>query len=108
MHNPRDVIDRLKKMMKADHIERLKPWYKGYQGTIEVCENSNGKEYYVNTGTYNVVDDELLEITELPIGKWTRDYKNYLEELASKDEIEDIREYHQENRVHFELHIPKL
>jgi DNA topoisomerase-2 len=44
----------------------------------------------------------------LPIGKWTRDYKTFLEELAAKDEIEEIREYHQENRVHFILKIPKL
>ena len=55
------------------------------------------------TGTYNIPEDEdnILEITELPLGKWTRDYKNFLEEMASKDEIEEIREYHQENRVHF-------
>jgi DNA topoisomerase-2 len=45
MHNPRDIIDRLKKMMKgADHVDRLMPWYKGYQGTIEVTENANGKQ----------------------------------------------------------------
>jgi hypothetical protein len=35
-----------------------------------------------------------LEITELPIGKWTRDYKNYLEELATAEEIDEIREHH--------------
>lgn len=44
----------------------------------------------------------------MPIGKWTRDYKNFLEELATKDEIEEISEYHQENRVHFKLKVPKL
>jgi DNA topoisomerase II len=44
----------------------------------------------------------------LPIGKWTRDYKNFLEELAAKDEIEEIREYHTENRVHFIIKVPKL
>ena len=55
-----------------------------------------------------MLSDTELEITELPVGKWTRDYKNFLEELAQKDEIEDIREYHQENRVHFHLVVPKL
>ena len=49
-----------------------------------------------------------LEITELPIGKWTRDYKSFLEELAVKEEIEEIREYHQENRVHFVIVVPDL
>ena len=41
----------------------------------------NGKGYYVN-GVYEIIDDETLEITELQIGKWTRDYKNFLEELC--------------------------
>lgn len=41
-----------------------------------------------------MISDDELEITELPIGKWTRDYKTFLEELMTKDEIEDIREYH--------------
>jgi hypothetical protein len=28
--------------------------------------------------------------------------------LAGKDEIDEIREYHMENRVHFSLTVPKL
>jgi len=42
------------------------------------------------------------------MGKWTRDYKNYLEELAQKGEVTEIKEYHQQNRVHFVLEIPDL
>jgi DNA topoisomerase-2 len=62
------------------------------------------------SGCYEVKDDTTLEITELPIGKWTRDYKTFLEELASKEEpeVDEIREYHMENRVHFILNVPKL
>lgn len=60
------------------------------------------------SGVYEVKDDTTLEITELPVGKWTRDYKNFLEELAQKEEIDEIREYHMENRVHFVLTVPKL
>ena len=60
------------------------------------------------TGVYNILEEDELEITELPIGKWTRDYKTFLEELALKDEIDEIREYHQENRVHFILKVPNL
>lgn len=46
------------------------------------------------TGNYNILDDNELEITELPVGKWTRDYKEMLEEMSQKDEIDEIREYH--------------
>ena len=41
-----------------------------------------------------MLSETELEITELPIGRWTRDYKNFLEELAQKDEVDEIREYH--------------
>jgi len=87
------------------------PWYKGFTGTIEYTSpetrNVTVKGVYRILGEDEETSDEL-EITELPIGKWTRDYKNFLEELAAKDEIEEIREYHQENRVHFVLKVPKL
>lgn len=81
----------------------MHPWYKGYKGSIV---QADGK--HIVTGVFEVTEDDTLEITELPIGKWTRDYKNFLEELSQKDEIEDIREYHEENRVHFVLKVPKL
>lgn len=83
----------------------IKPNYKGYTGNIEF---ENGK--FLVTGKYEIldIDEGQLEITELPIGKWTRDYKTFLEALAMKDEIEDIREYHKENRVHFVVTVPKL
>ena len=81
----------------------MHPWYKGYSGEIVEVD---GK--HLVTGSYQILEDDQLEITELPIGKWTRDYKNFLEELLVKEVIEDIREYHQENRVHFILTVPKL
>ena len=102
-HNPRDVVENIRRLMQNEPYQTMHPWYKGYSGSIV---EEQGKHFV--TGIYNVLDDDELEITELPIGKWTRDYKNFLEELAQKDEIEEIREYHQENRVHFVLKVPKL
>lgn len=81
------------------------PWYKGFQGSIEHLPNNKG---FAITGIFKKVSDTELEITELPIGKWTRDYKTMLEEMAVKEEISDIREYHQENRVHFVIEVPNL
>jgi DNA topoisomerase II len=39
---------------------------------------------------------------------WTRNYKNYLEELAQNEKISDIKEFHKDNTVHFELTVPGL
>lgn len=61
-------------------------------------------------GSYELLGDDTIAITEIPIKKWTRDYKNFLEELMNpkdkdgKDlpaEVKDIREYHKGNRVYF-------
>lgn len=52
------------------------PWYKGYQGAIEKVNDKNCSV----SGTYEILDDESLKITELPIGKWTKDYKAFIEE----------------------------
>lgn len=80
-------------MMDGYEPRQMTPWYKGYQGTIERLPNNKG---FVVQGIFNRVSDCELEITELPIGKWTRDYKAQLEEMATKNEnfITNISEYH--------------
>jgi len=62
-----------------------------------------GKQYTIR-GNYEINEDGDLVITELPIGMWTRKFKNLLEELADAKNgeiVEDIKEFHTENRVHF-------
>lgn len=102
-YNPRDIVENLRRLMKNESYEPMLPWYKGFIGDIE--PKSNG---FIVRGKWEVISEDELQITELPIGKWTRDYKNFLEEMAQKEEIEEIKEYHQENRVHFVLKVPKL
>lgn len=63
--------------MKDQELIEMNPWYKGYTGTIVQSENR-----HIVTGVYDIPEENILEITELPIGKWTRDYKTFLEEMA--------------------------
>ena len=46
-----------------------------------------------------------MHIKELQIGKWTKDYKEYLDSIMNEGDtkIVGLREYHTKNRVHFEL-----
>jgi DNA topoisomerase-2 len=76
-HNPRDLVANIKRLMEGQRYETMQPWYKGYSGTIEAADGR-----YLATGRYAILDEDELEITELPIGRWTRDYKNMLEEMA--------------------------
>ncbi|EGR31961.1 topoisomerase ii beta 180kda, putative [Ichthyophthirius multifiliis] len=103
-YNPREIVQSIQKRMEGENWEQLIPWYKGYQGEIE----NNDKGQYNVKGRASIIGENLVEITELPIKKWTRDFKNFLEEKmeSSKDkeqEIEDIKEYHTGNNVRFEV-----
>lgn len=85
----------------------MHPWFKGFQGTIE----PQGARNYLVRGNYFINENGELVITELPVGKWTRDYKTFLEELADPKNgeiVEDIRELHTENRVHFIIKVKDL
>ena len=85
----------------------MEPWYKGWTGTLE--REDDGSKKWTQSVPFELLDDDdegtVLEITDLPIGKWTRDYKNFVEsDLVTKAElVDDVREYHAENRVHFKL-----
>merc|ERR1711871_1164747 len=46
-------------------------------GTI----NKINKYQYISKGKYNIVNYKTVEVTELPIGTWTEDYKDFLETL---------------------------
>jgi DNA topoisomerase-2 len=43
------------------------------------------KGSYISKGVYKWIDDNTLEITELPIGCWTENYKEFLEDLITKN-----------------------
>ena len=69
-------------------------------------DRSNGG--YEITGVFERLEEDWVSITELPLKKWTNDYKKFLEEFIQQEDsfVTDIKEYHTENRVHFKVKIP--
>uniref|UniRef100_A0A6C0DMB8 DNA topoisomerase (ATP-hydrolyzing) n=1 Tax=viral metagenome TaxID=1070528 RepID=A0A6C0DMB8_9ZZZZ len=59
-------------------IDELIPYYLGFKGSIY----KNDKGNYISKGNYKWIDDNTIEINELPVGVWTENYKEYLEELV--------------------------
>ena len=58
------------------------------------------------------MDEATLEVTELPVRKWTQDYKEFLEglikpegEKAGPPVLADYREHHSDADVHFSLQL---
>lgn len=77
-YNPREIVANIRKMLDDEEPKRMLPWYKNFLGTID----DGGDQRYVISGEIAVIGNDLLEITELPVGTWTQNYKeNVLEPL---------------------------
>ena len=87
-HNPLDIVaalrSRLAKTITAFEDVKLKPWYSGYTGAISSAADGKG---WISRGKYTFADDEAchVKIIELPVGTWTQDYKEFLEEFITDD-----------------------
>jgi len=104
-YNPDDIIANLKRLIDSDGKADLKPmfpWYKGFTGTIELEEDNR----YITTGIWKRVVN-TVEITELPIGKWTQNYKEFLETLVESGEILDYRNGSDDKIVFFKIMFQK-
>ena len=55
----------------------LVPYYQGFKGTITPISESK----YLIKGVYQILSDKQVRVTELPVGFWTQDYKQHLEDL---------------------------
>ena len=102
--NPHEIVKSLKSKLKGNDFLKLEPWYKGYQG--EIKENPHNKGSYFVTGKYHwdENDPKKVIITEIPIKKWTEDYKNFLNELMgieisskNNDESKSMKEERNRN-----------
>jgi DNA gyrase/topoisomerase IV subunit B len=52
-------------------------------------------------------DGLTFRVLELPVGRWTEDYKAMLQELMAAGEVRTFREYHTESRVDFLVTLTK-
>lgn len=106
-YNPKDIISNVRRLLNGEALVPMHPWYKGFRGTIEKTATKEVGNTYTVTGTIEEVDETTLRITELPIRKWTQDYKEFLESVSAENEkskdpfIEGFSNYSDGNIVHF-------
>jgi DNA topoisomerase-2 len=87
-HNPLDIIHSIKNLINDKELDIVLPWYRDFKGKILVPD-WNGKDYneinkMYSKGSYTIKNNDLI-ISELPIGIWTDNYKEFLEKLLEKD-----------------------
>jgi DNA topoisomerase-2 len=85
-YNPLEIIDYLKNklMYIEDNIDFI-PYYEGFKG--EITKISDGK--FLVKGCYEKIADDKVRVTELPVGYWTEDFKELLENLIEPGQDKD-------------------
>jgi DNA topoisomerase II len=112
-HNPLQIIAYIRAMLAATPAtERpvIEPYFKGFKGTVKNIATSGApapaanaassatsgapaanaaSAKYLIKGTYEIIADRKVRITELPVGTWTDDYKEFLEKLMDAPAVSD-------------------
>ncbi|BFZ54993.1 DNA topoisomerase 2 [Savitreella phatthalungensis] len=105
--DPREIVDNLRRMMRGEEPVKMHPWYRGFTGPI-TADPDNPNNYRA-LGTIEEIDDNTLQISELPIGFWTQNMKEFLEKGIAGDGdknpawIKDYADNSTESNVHFTI-----
>jgi DNA topoisomerase-2 len=113
-YNPRDIIDYLKHKLQSQQTESITffPYYEGFTGEISQI---NEKKYLFK-GSYQEIDENSIRVKELPVGFWTYDFKELLNELQTdKDKegnkitpiVKDVYENYTDTTVDFVITFSK-
>jgi DNA topoisomerase-2 len=108
-YEPRAIIKNIRRLINGEDQETMHPFYDGYIGDI-IPEDGKRQGSYRVVGKVERKDDTTLYVTELPIKKWTQDYKVFLETMMNGDpakkieaDIKDFKENHTDATVAFTI-----
>ena len=116
-YNPVDIIKNIRNIMIDAEFEPMNPWWQGFEGIVSKIDEFNYEIY----GTWSINDNKLL-ITELPVGEWSSNYKEFLEKILDdvplRGKVDDkkvkkgpkkenpfisYKDNNTDSKVHFEL-----
>ena len=78
-YNPIQIINYLEAKLNnvCNKGLLIEPYYQGFKGKIYPCDATYKK--YIIKGCYESIGPDKIRISELPVGTWTQDYKEFLE-----------------------------
>jgi DNA topoisomerase-2 len=80
--NPDDICMNIRRVIAGENIIPMKPWFDKFTG--RVFSNEDG--LWITEGVWKS-SGKNISITELSPGRWTQDYKEYLDTLIEKKKI---------------------
>jgi DNA topoisomerase-2 len=77
-YNPLQIIEYIKnKLLSIEDDVEFIPYYEGFKGLITKI----GDDKFLIKGLYEKISVDKIKVTELPVGYWTEDFKELIEEL---------------------------
>ena len=71
--------------MNGEELVTMHPWWRDFKGEVKMT----AKNKYDVTGIVNKIDDSTVEITELPIHRWTQNFKADLESMMTNEKASE-------------------
>lgn len=113
--SPFDIIANIKRYINDEMLIPMTPWFKGFKGSIipndragfDVVGKYDVVEYDVFDSKNGSVPVDIIRITELPVKKWTQDYKEFLESsvMSEDSQIIGFNDKSSHEHVDFEVHV---
>src|SRR6056300_729347 len=96
--NPKDIKENIGRALEGESPIDMKPWFRGFKG--KVFKDDAG--LWITEGVWRDTGSRL-KVTELPPGRWTQDYKEYLDTLVDKKMITSFTNNSTTEDVDFEI-----
>merc|ERR1719223_268909 len=105
--SPYEIISNLKRLINNQSIITMHPFYKNFTGTI-ISEDQTNSSYQI-FGECAELNDNVVEISELPVKMWTQNFKEKIEFLMHGDakkkvlgnKIQDYSDHSTDTTVRF-------
>ncbi|KZT42853.1 type II DNA topoisomerase [Sistotremastrum suecicum HHB10207 ss-3] len=101
-YNPSDIVANIKRLIKGEEMVPMWPWWRGYKGNLK----KTGESKWDVCGIVEKIKDNTIQVTELPIHKWTNTFKAELDEMYGEKgdgPVKDFRENHTMAHVDFTI-----
>tara|TARA_Y100000389_G_scaffold37455_1_gene31793 strand:- start:4124 stop:7606 length:3483 start_codon:yes stop_codon:yes gene_type:complete len=77
-YNPISVLNYVRNTLNDKPTNELKPYFHGFNGTIIHNEDNS----IITKGSYEIINYKTILISELPIGTWIDNYKQFIDEIV--------------------------
>ena len=96
--NPIDIRANIERIIRGETVIPMKPWFDKFKG--RVFSNEDG--LWITEGVWKS-SSKNISITELPPGRWTQEYKEYLDTLIEKKKITNYVNNSTTENVNFDI-----